>query len=118
MSESRNSRKKKLPSSWSDEAKAVKAVQMAFDLEADLQKEIRREALEMDLTPSDRVRQLLGLPIRERPRRLRLSVSLTDEEIKVLAQHYGIDENDRVAIKRKAAEYLADYTRSKQLEQG
>ena len=62
-----NSRQPKMPKGWQEETKALRAVQMAFDLEADLQKVIRQEALEMDLTPSDRIRQLLGLNVRERP---------------------------------------------------
>ncbi len=96
-----------LPESWEQEARAVRAVQIAFDLDEDIQKAIRREALEMDMNPSDRIRQLLGLPTRERPRRLRLSISLSEEEIRQLAEQYDLDINDRVSIKHKAAELLA-----------
>jgi len=103
----------KLPDKWKGEERAAKAIQVAFDVGFEVQTVIRKEALDCMLSPSDRVRQILGLTVTSRPKRPRLSISLTDDDFFALGENYGISPNDRVAIKQKAAAYLIEYVESK-----
>ncbi len=73
---------------------------------------IRRRALEENLSPSDYIRKVLGLKISTKPKRLRLSISLSAEEMIQLAAQYGLSPDDRVAIKQKAAEMLIAHSES------
>ena len=101
--------KQTLPEKWQKEADAIKAVQVAFDLGEEIQQVIRREALDMGLNPSDRVRQILGLPVTRRAKRPRLSISLTSEDFTQLAGDYDLKPSDKVGLKREAAQALIDY---------
>lgn len=91
------------------EKKIVRATQVAFDLAENTQINIRRQALLDNVSPSDYVRKVLGLEMSGKPKRLRLSVSLTSDEITKLADTYGIASDNRVAIKQKAAEILINH---------
>lgn len=102
----------KIPDKWKKEEKAAKAVQVAFDVGFEVQTVIRKEALDCMLSPSDRVRQILGLEVNSRPKRPRLSISLTPNDFVVLGGLYGIDPDNRVEIKQVAAEHLIDYVES------
>lgn len=101
--------KKNMPEKWQKEAEAVKAVQVAFDLGEEIQEVIRREALEMGLNPSDRVRQILGLPVSRRAKRPRLSISLSSDDFIQLAGAYALEPDDKLGLKREAAQVLIDY---------
>ena len=101
--------KKDIPSKWRGETKAVKAIQLAFDVGAKIQKQIRIEALQADLNPSDRIRQILGLDVTPKPVRPRLSISLTEEDFSVLARNFNVPTSDRVAIKQLSAQLLIDH---------
>ncbi len=96
----------KLPERWRREKRASRAVQVAFDVGERVQNVIRREAVEQGLNPPDRVRQILGLPVNARPKRVRLSISLADEDFEALAREFNLDPGDRIGIKQKAAERL------------
>lgn len=100
---------------WAAEKKAIKATQVAFDLGEQVQYVIRKEALDRNLNPSDRIRQILGLAVNKKPKRVRLSVSLSDEDLAYLAEHYDLDAADAVAIKRRAAEMLVAHVRKQDL---
>ena len=102
----------KIPEKWRGEQAAAKAVQVAFDVGFDVQTVIRKEALDCMLSPSDRVRQILGLAVTSRPKRPRLSISLTSDDYIALGEIYGLDPENRVAIKQKAAENLIQYVES------
>ena len=102
----------KIPDKWKGEQKAAKAVQVAFDVGFEVQTVIRKEALDCMLSPSDRVRQILGLCVTSRPKRPRLSISLTENDFSELAQTYGLDVANKVGIKQKAAEKLIQYVES------
>lgn len=99
-------KKQQITEKWAKEKQAVRATQVAFDLAEKVQHRIRRQALEENLTPSDYIRKVLGLKISTKPKRLRLSVSLSAEEMLQLAEDYQLSPDDRVAIKQKAAEAL------------
>lgn len=99
----------KLPKKWQSEKNATRAVQVAFDLGERVQKAIRQEALDENVSPTDRVREILGLSVTRKPQRLRLSISLVDEDFKVLAERFGLEEEDRLAIKQRASETIVQH---------
>lgn len=107
---------KELPKKWKNEAKSIKAIQVAFDVGDKIQYHIRKEALDMSVNPSDRVRQILGLQATKKPVRPRLSISLNDDDFIVLAKKYNLTAEDRLAIKKKAAEELVNYVESNWLD--
>ena len=98
---------------WPEERKALKAIQLAFDISNDAQKQIKREAIEKNRTPSDQLRAILGLPVKK-PQRPRLTLSLNTDELRLLAQRYGIDASDTLAIKERAANELIDWSQRQQ----
>ena len=103
------SEKSKLPPRWQKEQRAVKAVQIAFDVGEEVQYLIRREALDLAINPPDRIRQILGLPVNSKPVRPRLSISLSPEDFILLAEQFGVDPEDRIAIRHIAAEKLIQH---------
>ncbi|WP_154223416.1 hypothetical protein [Marinicella rhabdoformis] len=107
-------KKGKIPKKWANENKAVKATQVAFDLGEQVQYVIRKEALDRNINPSDRIRQILGLKVSRKPKRLRLSISLSDEDLGYLAESYGLASQDAVEVKRRAAEKLVLHARENQ----
>ncbi|WP_341501890.1 hypothetical protein [Gallaecimonas sp. GXIMD4217] len=100
--------KKPLPEKWQSSVKAAKAVQVAFDLDARLQYAIRRSALEEGLSPSDQIRTLLELPVSRRPKRPRLTVSLSQDDYRLLAERYGLGMDDQLEIKRRCLDELVE----------
>ena len=101
---------KKLPSKWEKEQRVVKAIQVAFDLSEEAQLQIRTEALNLGINPSDRVRQILGLPVHPRPKRPRLSISLSPKDFQLLSEKFKVNGQDRATIRQKATESLLTYT--------
>ena len=87
------------------EKKAVRATQVAFDISTEAQKKLKLKALHNDLSPSDQMRVILGLP-NKKPVRPRLTVSLSEEDYKILADKYGVDAENKLKIKEKAAEEI------------
>lgn len=84
----------------------MRAVQMAFDTTQELATTIRLEAVRRGLSPSDLIRELVGLPVNGRPVRPRLTLSLGEHDFELLGRRYGLDEHDRLAIKRRVMEEL------------
>lgn len=91
---------------WENEKKAVKAVQIAFDVGDEVNRQIRLEALDQGINPPDRIRQILGLPVNNKPVRPRLSISLSDHDFVILADKFSIPLDDRLKIRQLAAEML------------
>ena len=104
-------KKKKILQKWEEETKAIKATQVAFDVGEQIQYVIRKEALDRNLNPSDRIREILGLKISRKPKRLRLSISLNAADMQFLAQRYQLDEENKLEIKKRAAEELVQHAR-------
>ena len=97
---------KKMPAKWQSSVKAMKAVQVAFDMDEKIQLSIRKEALEAGLSPSDQIRDILGLPINKRPKRPRLTVSLAPDDYQVLAEKYDLKADQKLELKRKLMDEL------------
>ncbi len=98
---------RKIPEKWQSSVKAMKAVQVAFDMDEKIQMSIRKQALEAGLSPSDQIRDILGLPINKRPKRPRLTVSLAPSDYEILAKRYQLAASDRVVSKEELGEELS-----------
>lgn len=104
---------RKVPEKWQSNVKALKAVQVAFDMDERVQKEIRKAAVEANLSPSDQIRMILGLPVNKKPKRPRLTVSLNPNDYLLLGEKYGIAPEKQLDIKRKLMEELAMFEQTK-----
>lgn len=100
---------RKVPDKWQSSVKAAKATQVAFDLDEKFQMQIRREALESGLSPSDKIREILGLTVNKRPKRPRLTVSLSPDDYIILAEKYQLEPEQQLEIKRKLMDDLICY---------
>lgn len=100
---------RKVPEKWQSSVKAAKATQVAFDLDEKFQMHIRREALESGLSPSDKIREILGLAVNKRPKRPRLTVSLSPDDYVILAEKYQLSPDQQLEIKRKLMDDLIHY---------
>ena len=90
---------------WNKQHKAIKATQIAFELEQKVATHIQQMAVQEGLTASSQIRKLIGLSFSP-PKRPRLTVSLSSEDYVVLGEKYKIDPSDTLAIKRKIMEEL------------
>ncbi len=100
---------RKIPEKWESSVKAVKAVQVAFDMDEKVQLAIRKQALEAGLSPSDQIRDILGLPTSKRPKRPRLTVSLAPADYEVLAKKYSLQPDQQLEIKKKLMDELINH---------
>ncbi len=96
------------PASWKSSDEAIRAVQVAFDVESTVIEAVRHAAFQNEVSPSDQIRLLLQLPTAERTKRPRLTVTLSGDDYTLLAQRYDLDPEDRLSIKeRVTAELIA-----------
>jgi len=100
---------KTMPDKWQSSIKAIKAVQVAFDMDEKIQLSIRKQALDAGLSPSDQIRDILGLSINKRPKRPRLTVSLAPDDYQVLAEKYDLKAEQQLEIKRKLMDELIEH---------
>jgi len=91
----------KIPLKWEKSAHAIKATQIAFDTSVDVTNQIRAEAAMQGLSPSDMVRQIVGLDVISKPKRPRLTVSLSDQDYTLLAKRYQMEHVDKLEIKKR-----------------
>lgn len=101
--------KKPLPEKWQQSADAMKATQVAFDLDERIQTAIRTKAVEDGLSPSDCIRSILSLPISKRPKRPRLTASFNEVDYVALAERYQVESSDKLEIKRRVMQDLIHY---------
>jgi len=95
---------------WLRQEQAVRATQMAFDLSSEVQKSRKKQAMDQELTPPDMIRKILTLEGKSKKTRQRLSFNLNDEEIALLAERFGVDADDKRAVKQQVAELLIAHT--------
>lgn len=100
---------RQIPEKWQSSVKAAKATQVAFDMDEKIQMSIRRQALENGLSPSDQIRTILGLTTSKRPKRPRLTVSLSSDDYLLLAEKYNLLPEQQLEIKKKLMEELITY---------
>jgi len=100
---------RKIPEKWQSSIKAVKAVQVAFDMDEKIQLAIRKQALEAGISPSEQIRDILGLPTNKRPKRPRLTVSLSADDYALLGEKYDLRAEQQLEIKKKLMDDLINY---------
>lgn len=104
---------KPLPEKWLKEQQAAKATQVAFDIDEKFQYSIRKAALDRGVSPSDQIRTILGLSVSKRPKRPRLTVSLSGEDYVLLAEKYGLHPSEQLEIKRRVLDDLVHFVDKK-----
>lgn len=97
---------RKTPPRWQDAASALRAVQVAFDVEQAVIEAIRVAAFHENVSTSTQIRAVLGLPVAGKPKRPRLTVTLDEDDYALLAQRYGLAPSDRLGIKEAATREL------------
>lgn len=105
-----------LPKKWQGANKAIKATQVAFDMDEKIQYQIRKQALEDGVSPSDQIRHILGLPCSRRPKRPRLTVSLSLEDYELLAVKYGLEADKQLDIKKVVVQELTQFAQDSEKE--
>ncbi|GIU51394.1 MULTISPECIES: hypothetical protein [Shewanella] len=103
------SKGKKLPDTWIKNQQAAKATQVAFDLDEKFQYSIRKAALDAGVSPSDQIRSILGLEVTKRPKRPRLTVSLSQDDYSILAKRYGLESDAQLEIKKRVLDDLVQF---------
>jgi len=99
--------KKKRPNSWTKSDNSIRAVQVIFELEQAQSRTLRIQAIEQDLSPSDYIRDIVGLP-RKKPIRPRLSISLSSEDYILLAERYNLAPEQKTEIRERIKKDLID----------
>ena len=88
---------------WQKQRQQLKKVQLQFEFARDVERQIKLDAIAQHTTPSNIVRDVLGLKP-SGPQRPRLGVSLAREELEALAERFALDPNDRRALVRRATQ--------------
>lgn len=101
--------KTELPTRWRSSQPALRAVQVAFDVSESVLQAIRAAAFEANLSNSDQVRVVLGLPLVRQAKRPRLTVSLSEDDYRLLGARYGLDPGDHLAIKERVGAALVAF---------
>lgn len=101
------------PQRWSDSDKAIRATQVAFDVENEIIDAVKQEACQKGMAPSDMIRQIVGLEVTVKPVRPRLTMSLKEDDYHELANKYGLQTSERLAIKSRMVEEIRKYATRK-----
>lgn len=103
--------KRAKPARWRSSDQAIRAVQVAFDVEEEVFEAVRRAAFNNRLSPSDQIRQILGLPVVRQAKRPRLTVSLSDTDYEALGARYRLPGEERLAIKERVTAELIRFAK-------
>lgn len=106
------------PERWQSSDAAIRAVQVAFDVEDGVINAVRKAAFESGLSNSDQVRVVLGLPVVRQPKRPRLTVSLAAEDYQLLGARYGLAADDRLGIKERVVADLIRFSHTGEVVPG
>ena len=103
----------KLPARWQSSDQAIKAVQVAFDVEEEVLTAVRYAAFENNISNSDQIRQVLNLPTSSRTKRPRLTVTLSDADYALLAERFALPVDNRLEIKEQVLQALIQFARQR-----
>lgn len=106
------------PARWQGSEPALRAVQVAFDVEEAVMEAVRVAAFHANVSTSTQIRSVLDLPVAARPKRPRLTVTLDPADYDLLAQRYGLTPDDRLGIKEAATRELIAFVQSAQSPNG
>lgn len=101
----------KIPRTWTQSDKSIRAVQVIFELGLEQSRTLRIKAIEQDLSPSDYIRDIVGLP-RKKPVRPRLSISLSAEDYQLLGKRYQLKPDKKEQIRERIKEELINSTKN------
>ena len=90
------------------ERRALGKIQVHFEFQQALMQKIRIAAASENLSYSDYVRKLVGLPY-AKIQRPRISLSFGAGDLETLAERYGRKQADPAALKRCVMEEVADH---------
>jgi hypothetical protein len=99
---------KELPKSWQTSNRSIRAVQLAFEFNRAISDIIRDEANRHGVSSSTQIRAIIGLPSKK-PKRPRLTVTLSEEDYQILADRYRLPLDDRNAIRDAIAQELISH---------
>jgi len=85
--------------------KSNKTVQVVFELDQTVTYNIRKQAIEHGISPSDQIRAIIGLSSKK-PKRPRLTVCLSDIDYEILAKRYNLSSHDKMGIRQAIADEL------------
>ena len=97
------------PLRWPHADDTHHSVQVAFDVDQSVLDAVRSAAFENHLSTSDQIRRMLELPTPTRPKRPRLTVSLTAADYALLGERYGVASEDRLSIKEQVTQELVRF---------
>lgn len=81
------------------ERRALRKIQVHFEFRQSLLRKVRLAAAAADLSYSDYVRKLVGLPF-SKIQRPRISLSFSEADLAILAERYAKPEADPQVLKR------------------
>lgn len=102
---------KQLPDKWRTSDRSIRAVQLAFEFNKSIADTIRYEATRQGISPSEQIRSIIGLEPKK-PKRPRLTVTLSEQDYQDLAQRYQLTPEDRQGIRDAIAKELIAYSES------
>jgi len=103
----------KLPEKWQQSQKSLRAVQLAFEFNQKVTEPIRQCANDNGLSPSDQIRKIIGLSTKK-PKRPRLTVSLSAADYQILALRYQLNIEDKAGIRAAIAAEISTYAQQYQ----
>ena len=104
--------RKPLPPRWQSSDSAIKAVQVAFDVEEKVLNAVRRAAFDANISTSDQIRLVLNLPTSHKPKRPRLTVTLSDADYATLAERFDLPLEQRLEIKERVLQALIEFSKT------
>ena len=104
-SPSRRAAHESAPVRFQAERRALRKIQVHFEFRQSLLRKVRLAAATADLSYSDYVRKLVGLPF-SKIQRPRISLSFSDTDLRILAERYAKPEADPQVLKRCVLEEI------------
>jgi len=99
-------------SRWEKESQAVKRAiksQVYFDFNKNDYQALRIEAAQREMSLSDVIREILGLKVSDGVQRLRVGISINEEERQLIAKTYNIQDTTSPALKAQCQKLIATY---------
>lgn len=90
------------------ERRALKKIQVHFEFRQSLLRKVRLAAAADDLSYSDYVRKLVGLPF-SKIQRPRISLSFSDADLRILADRYAKSSAEPQVLKRCVLEEITSH---------
>jgi hypothetical protein len=103
----------RIPERWKTSDKQIKKMQLAFEFEDFIEKQLKQDALDNGISPSSQLRKILGLHY-DPPLKPRLTVSLTANDREELAKRYHIDSDDRAYLRLGISREIETYYKERE----